>query len=279
LRAAAERYPPAGADAADRVHDARKELKRAASLARLFAPIVGAPAYRALDAVDAARRWIGRARDLDALQAALAGIKCGLETREILIGVIVAEREAARGEHAEIGARFGPDLLAAADALAEWRLEAGDGELLHSLRQTYRSAKRRGRAAFSTGGRAAFSTGDADDLHDLRSRVVDLAHQCALCEPAWPAMFVAHGEELQRLRQALGDHNDLTMLGEFALARHELPAPAAETLVELVLRKRKRLETRARVRFERAFAERPGAFARRISAYLAHPQIHPRAEA
>ena len=62
------------------------------------------------------------------------------------------------------------------------------------------------------------------------------------------------------------------MLGEFALSRRELPAEAAETLVALVLRRRKPLERRAHNQFERLFAERPGAFARRISAYFAHPK-------
>jgi hypothetical protein len=90
-------------------------------------------------------------------------------------------------------------------------------------------------------------------------------------------MFAAQGAELHRLRQALGDHNDLTMLGEFALARHELSGATAEALVALVLRRRKPLEKRAAEKFERLFAERPGAFARRVAAYLAHPQNHPRA--
>ena len=86
-------------------------------------------------------------------------------------------------------------------------------------------------------------------------------------------MFSAFGAELQKLRRSLGDHNDLTVLGEFALARRELSAEAAgSTLVALLLRRRKPLERRAAALFARLFAERPGAFARRIAAYLEHPQ-------
>ena len=129
---------------------------------------------------------------------------------------------------------------------------------------TYRAAKRLGRVAWARA--------DADDLHDLRSHVVDLGHQCALFEPIWPELISAYCGELHRLRQSLGDHNDLTVLGEFALSRRELSAEAAENLVELVLRARRPLERRAHSQFERSFAERPGAFARRISAYFAHPQ-------
>ena len=55
LREAAARFPESGEDGATSVHDARKAFKRAASIARLFAPIMGGPAYEAIDAVDAAR--------------------------------------------------------------------------------------------------------------------------------------------------------------------------------------------------------------------------------
>jgi hypothetical protein len=101
---------------------------------------------------------------------------------------------------------------------------------------------------------------------------VDLSHQCALFESAWPALFAAYDAELQKLRQSLGAHNDLTVLGEFALSRRELSGESAEALVALVLRKRKPLERKAAQQFERLFAERPGAFGRRMAAYLAHPQ-------
>jgi CHAD domain-containing protein len=265
LEAAADHYPRPGEDGATRIHDARRALKRAASLARLFAPIVGAPAYAALDAVDAARREVGRARDLDILPGVLASLKCPPATREVLMRAIAVERGNARGELAGVDfARFEADLRAAAAAVADWDLGGSVEPLLQSLRLTYRAAKRRGRLAWASG--------DADDLHDLRVRVVDLAHQCALFETAWPAMFSAFGAELHKLRQSLGAHNDLTVLGEFALSRRELPAEASETLVALVLRRRKPLERRAAAQFDRLFAERPGAFAKRIAAYLAHPQ-------
>jgi CHAD domain-containing protein len=269
LETAAEGYPKPGDDGANRVHEARRALKRAASLARLLAPIVGSLAYDALDAVDAARRQVGRARDLDILPGVLADIKCAAATRDILMRAIAVERGKARGEHAEVDlARIEADLRTAATAVAGWSLDGGEvGPLLQSLRLSYRAAKRRGRVAWASG--------DADDLHDLRSRVVDLVHQCELFEPAWPAMFSAYGEELQRLRHSLGSHNDLTVLGEFALARRELSREAADELVALVLRRRKPLERRAAAQFGRLFAERPGAFERRMAAYLAHPQRKP----
>ena len=266
LRAAASGFPEAGEDGATHIHNARKELKRAASLARLFTPIVGPPAYVALDAVDAARRSVGRARDLDILPGVLATLKCPGLTRDLLMRAIAIERGKARGEHARVDAAyFRAELNEAAAAVAGWDLGAEPLDLLlQSLRLTYRSAKKRGKRAWSSA--------DADDLHDLRSRVVDLGLQLAVFEPAWPALFSAQGAELHRLRQALGDHNDLTVLGEFALARHELSPRASEELIELVLKKRRPLERKASEQFERLFSERPNAFERRIGAYLANPQ-------
>jgi CHAD domain-containing protein len=262
LAAAADLFPRAGDDEAERIHEARRELKRAAALARLYAPILGAPAYGALDAVSTARRRVGRARDLDVMPDVLARLECDPETSRILLGVIEAERGKARDELAGIDlARVEGDLREAAAAVAEADLD-GDGleALLRSLRVSYRSGKRCGRAAWASG--------DAEDLHDLRARVVDLAHQCAVFEPAWPAMFAAMDDEMRKLRQTLGAHNDLTVLGEFALSRRELSPEAAEALVALVLKRRKPLERRAAGQFARVFAERPGAFARRIGGYL-----------
>jgi len=266
LEAAAGQFPRPGEDGANRIHETRRALKRAAAIARLFAPILGSPAYHALDIVDGARRQVGRARDLDILPGVLASVKCDAATRDIVMRAIAVERGKARGEHAGVDAvRYGADLRACAVAVGAWDLGGAELEpLLQSLRLAYRAAKRRGRLAWSTG--------DADDLHALRGRVVDLSHQCALFEPAWPALLQAYGAELQRLRQSLGAHNDLTVLGEFALSRRELPSEAAEALVALVLRKRKPLERKAALQFERLFAERPGAFERRMAAYLAHPQ-------
>jgi len=102
--------------------------------------------------------------------------------------------------------------------------------------------------------------------------IVDLGHQLTVFMPAWPAMISAMTAELHRLRQSLGDCNDLTVLGEFALSRRELSPEAINEFVAVVLRKRRPCERRAREQFERLFPERPGAFARRMAGYLAHPQ-------
>ena len=270
LRAAAQGFPRSGEEGERAVHDARKELKRSASLSRLFAPLVGQPAAETLAAVNRARRAIGLARDLDVLPGALARVKCDKGALEILLAAIESERVHARGAHADIDVEgLMAGLRAAAEGVESWT--PGDdatAELTASLTQTYRSARRRGRVAFATG--------EADDLHGFRGRVVDLGLQLNVFEPAWPALVAAQTAELHKLRVSLGDHNDLSVLADFARARPELTPEVARAVVAAVLARRKPLERKSRAQYSRLFAERPAAFERRIAAYLAHPQKGPK---
>jgi len=273
ILAAANRFPRPGQDKANRIHDVRKTLKGAAGLARLFTPLVGAPASRVLSALEAARRSVGRARDLDILPGVLERLKGPARAQEALLAVIAEQREAERRAHREIDVRgLAAQLRGLARSVQAWDAETADVEpLLLAVRRTYRAARRLGHKALASR--------DAGDLHALRVRVVDLSYQLTAFEPAWPAMFQAMERELQRLRKALGDHNDLTVLAEFARGRPELPPEEAEGLLALIARRRRPLERRAGEQFARLFSERPGAFERRIAAYLERPQQKPNAPA
>ncbi len=269
ILAAADQFPHPGHDEADRIHDVRKTLKAAAGLSRLFTPFVGAPAYQAHNVINAARRRVGRARDLDVLPGVLARLKAPTKTQEGLLRVIAEQREAERRAHRKIDVGgVGAELRALARSVEAWDTESAGAEpLLVAVRRTYRAARRLGQRAMASR--------DAGDLHALRARVVDLSCQLAAFEPAWPAMFQAMERELHRLRTTLGDHNDLIVLAEFARGRPELPPGEAEGLIALITRRRRPLERRASDRFSRLFAERPRAFERRIAAYLECPQQRP----
>ena len=273
IDAAAEQFPRSGEDEARRIHDVRKTLKRAAGLARLFEPLVGAPADAARAALDAARRSVGRARDLDVLPGVLARMNAPAKARDILLAAIGAQRDAERRAHKAFDAgAVAAELSALARAVEGWRVEAaGAAPLLEAVRRTYRAAQRRGQRALASRAPA--------DLHALRARVVDLSYQLATLEPAWPEMIRTFDRELRRLRQTLGDHNDLTVLAAFVHGRPELSREETEALLALIARRRRPLERRAGERFARLFAERPSAFERRLAAYLERPQHKPRAVA
>jgi CHAD domain-containing protein len=262
-------FPRPGEEAPKRVHDARKTLKEARAITRLFLHCVGEPARVTITALAATRRQIGRARDLDVMAVRLKRLEPSPEISEPLMAAIAREREAARRARRGLSATAPrPRLNAIVRRVEGWDLSAaGTGEIVAAVARTYRQARKRGRLTF-----------DGDDpvaLHAFRARVVDLRYQLALLSCAWPEALNAQAEALNELREALGDFNDLHVLETFAAEHGELPPEALEDLGARIESKQQRLRRRANVEFERLFAERPNAFATRIAAYLGHPVIEP----
>ena len=266
---AADVFPEAGEDSGARIHDLRKALKAARAIARLFAPAIGPPAYEAISALEAARRKLGRARDLDVMPAALASLGTAIDSKTSarLARAIAFEREVARHAHRNIDAAGEiAQLRDLARKIEGWDVAGSvtTAQLLKALRAAYRAARRRGRRALTHGG--------AQELHELRAQIVDLGQGFAALEPAWPALLAAVGAEFQRMRQTLGEHNDLTVLAEFAVGSPDLSLVQLTDLALKVERRQKRLAHRARKQFERLFADRPSALERRLAAYLGHPK-------
>jgi hypothetical protein len=272
---AADLFPHSGEDIGTRIHDSRKALKEARAGAKLFAVAVGPPAYEAVSALEAARRQIGRARDLDVMPAALASLGAAIdaETSARLSRAIAFEREVARHAHRNIDvSALSAQLRELARSIEGWDLSSHgvSAQLLKALRAAYRSARRHGRLALASG--------DAHELHQLRTQVVDLGHHFIALEPVWPNMFAAIGAEFHRMRQQLGEHNDLTVLAEFAVARPDLSLVQLTDLALKIERRQKQLARRARKQFERLFAERPSALEHRLAIYLEYPKTRTKEE-
>jgi CHAD domain-containing protein len=265
---AADLFPHSGEDSGARIHDSRKALKEARAAARLFALAVGPPAYEAVSALETARRQTGRARDLDVMPAALASLGTAIDaqTATRLARAIAFEREVARHAHRNIDvAAEIARLRELARSIEAWDLaEATSASLLKAFRNAYRAARKHGRRALARG--------DAHELHQLRAQIVDLGHHFAALEAAWPALLSAVGAEFQRMRQSLGEHNDLTVLAEFAVGSRDLSLTQLTDLALKVERRQKQLTRRARKQFERLFADRPSALERRLAAYLEYPK-------
>src|SRR5580692_7045641 len=139
---AADLFPHSGEDIGTRIHDARKALKEARAAAKLFAIAVGPPAYEAVSALEAARRQMGRARDLDVMPAALASLGTAIdgETSARLARAIAFEREVARHAHRNIDvAAETARLRELARSIEAWDIaEATSALLLKALRNAYR---------------------------------------------------------------------------------------------------------------------------------------------
>jgi CHAD domain-containing protein len=275
ILAAADLFPHSGEDSGVRIHDSRKALKEARAAAKLFAVAVGPTAYEAVGALEAARRQMGRARDLDVMPAALAGLGTAIEsdTAARLARAIAFEREVARHAHRNIDvAAQTAQLRELARSIEDWDLSStvASQHLLKALRNAYRTARRHGRLAMNSG--------DTHELHQLRTQIVDLGHHFAALEAAWPAFFAAIGAEFHRLRQYLGEYNDLTVLAEFAVGRSDLSLTQLTDLALKVERRQKQLARRARRQFERLFAERPSALEHRLAVYLEYPKTRMKEE-
>jgi CHAD domain-containing protein len=267
--AAAAQFPGPAEEAPKRVHDVRKTLKEARAIARLFLDCVGEPARVTITTLAVTRRQIGRARDLDVMALRVQRLEPPPEVSEPLMAAIAREREAAQRARRGLSATAPrPRLNAIVRRVEGWDLSAvGTAEIVTAVARTYRQARKRGRLAF-----------DGDDpvaLHAFRARVVDLRYQFALLSCAWPDTLNAQAEALNDLREALGDFNDLHVLGTFAAEHGELPPQALEELGVRMEAKQKKLKRRANVEFERLFAETPNAFTTRIAAYLNYPVREP----
>jgi CHAD domain-containing protein len=269
VRAAAAQFPGPGEEAPKRVHSVRRALKEARAIARLLLRSVGESARVTISAFAATRRQIGRARDLDVMMVRLRRLAPPPEVLEPLMAAIGRERETARRARRGLSPSAPRARLnAIVKRVDGWDLSAvGTDEIVAAVARTYRQARRRGRLAF-----------DGDDpaaLHAFRARVVDLRYQLALLACAWPEAMNAHAEALDELRGALGDFNDLEVLGKFAAERGELTPQALEDLAARKASRQKKLKRRARAEFARLFAETPSAFATRLQAYLARPVMKP----
>jgi CHAD domain-containing protein len=266
---AAAQFPAPGEEAPKRVHDVRKTLKEARAIARLFLDCVGEPARVTITALAATRRQIGRTRDLDVMALRVKRLEPPPEVSEPLMAAIAREREAAQRARRGLSATAPrPRLNAIVRRVEGWDLSAlGTAEIGAAAARTYRQARKRGCLAFAGD--------DPVTLHAFRARVVDLRYQLSLLSCAWPEALNAQAEALNELREALGDFNDLHVLGTFAAEHGELPPQALEELGARIESKQKKLRRRANVEFERLFVETPHAFATRVGAYLSHPVTDP----
>src|SRR5271157_4698252 len=103
--AAARQFPGRGEQAPERVHGVRKTLKEARAIARLFLPSLGEPARVTIAALAVVRRRVGRARDLDVMEARLARLAPPPEIAAPLVEAIGRERAAASRGHGGFASR------------------------------------------------------------------------------------------------------------------------------------------------------------------------------
>ncbi|MEX2128863.1 MAG: CHAD domain-containing protein [Xanthobacteraceae bacterium] len=250
---------------ADAVHEFRKAMKRWRALLRLLEPFLGESGRRLrLQARDLARE-LARPRDaqsaLDGLQDALRrDAEFSPRSLQAIRGRLEEVRQKAETAMLTtvVRGRMTAAIRGAARAVDRWPVtEIGFTDLTDRLTETYRRARRMIPDEWSDAA--------AEDLHELRRRVIEHRYQMELVEPLWPRLGKLWVEEAQRLRDRLGRYQDLVVLSGLA-APHQLLAPWRSRLSRpIAARQAVHLTAAARLA-GRLFAERPKAFRRRLRA-------------
>ena len=249
------------------VHDFRATMKWWRAYLRLIEPFLEAEDHHwRTEARDMARLLAG-ARDAQAALDAVADMEHHTASHRLSAKsweTIVNKLEDLRS-HAEIASltptirkRLSAELDRAETRIERWPLDdLTFGDVAKSLSEGYARA----RHLIPDDWRAA----GADDLHELRQRVVVHRYQMEIVKPLWPRLGKSWVREAQKLRDRLGKYQDLAVLARYA-EPHQPLARWRSRLQSVISQRQGQHVSTARRIAGRIFAERPKAFKRRLEA-------------
>ncbi len=254
-------------DVSERIHEARKRLKRLRALLRLVSPELDG----AVRTEDASLRAAARALAVPRGAAAL---------HEALDELLAEQPEGDRlrlAPHAETVHRALPFVTEGAAAAATEealglleRLSGSPfpdgGGALHwsSLGRGFRRTYARARRALGR----ALADPTSEHLHRFRTQVKRHQHQLDLLTPAWPKVVGARQKEVSRLGDLIGSEHDLAELVR-ELGRRAVPDETIRVISPLLSARRQRLSSEALRLGKRAFAEPPRRITARFETYVA----------
>lgn len=256
-----------GAEQAEAIHGARKDLKKIRAVLRISRDGLGDKAYRAENRrYRDAGRLLSESRDAEVKLQTLAELRerFGEDFPASQARAWAAALEADR-DRVQMGGE-GERVAQAMEAISvgearipDWSLAPDSWKLLEpGLDRCYR----RGREALETVG----SEGGDESVHELRKRVKDLWYQQRLLVEAWPEVLGTSAEEAHRMADLLGDHHDLSVLAEDLRSREDLDAGRCAS-EELIARRQGELLEQALALGARLYAEKPKCFRRRMRGY------------
>jgi CHAD domain-containing protein len=248
---------------AEAVHDFRKEMKRWRALLWLLNEFLGdrAEGLR-LQARDLGRALSG-ARDSQAALDALHDLKKhNLPFSKRSVATLQHHIEALRQAHEttaltdEVRARVTAALDEASTAVDKWPLHLLTfAQIAQRLARGYRAVRR--------DLPEEWAAAKAEDLHDLRKRIINHRYQMEIVEPLWQRFGKMWVNENQRLRERLGQHQDLHTL-EGLTGPHQ-PLARWRSRLAPVIAQRKSAHVAAASRLaKRLYVEKPGSFRRRL---------------
>jgi CHAD domain-containing protein len=254
----------------EKVHDARKRIKKARAALRLLRDGLGKGTYtRENAALRDVARPLSQVRDSKVLLDTLEklndrfGRKCRGLALDGFRRSLSRERQALRRQ---ILGRAAP-LKAQVTALRRirshamnWRLGKHDWSVIgRGLERIYG----KGRRALS----AAETEGTPECFHEWRKQVKYLRHQLEFLTPVWPEVLRELADQAHKLADDLGDEHDLTVLRQKAHAYQDTLASDFSVLLALIDRRRIELRDKAGIRGRQLYEEKTGTFAMRLHGY------------
>jgi CHAD domain-containing protein len=253
----------AGGEAPERVHEARKDIKKIRSALRLVRDAIGGDAWRLENEHyrDCARR-LSEFRDAEILVDALDALadRFGPATRERAARLRRELEHENRAAHDEGSLERAMATAAAELEQGRSRIESlplkGDGwDLIGpGLHRGYRRGRKRLRAVEEEA--------TVTNLHELRKRVKDLWYQLRLIRDCDPDLLESTADHAHDLSDHLGDDHDLALLREQVQRRAAAFADPGDQrhLLEQIDQRRGELQFAAISLGRRIYDEKPKKF-------------------
>ena len=254
-----------GRSDAEAVHDFRRTMKRWRALLRLIEPFVGAEARQLRDEARDLARALAGARNAQSALDALADLEHnGLSLSARSIDGLRRQIEQIRNQaettliNAAMRTRLSRALDRAQTMVERWPLDlASYDEVADQLARFYRKLRRIIPADWGAA--------DAEELHELRKRVVIHRYQMDIVRPLWPRFAKMWIGEAQRLRDLLGHHQDGLMLASLTAPHQPLARWRSRLAPAIAERRAEHVAAAARLA-ARLLVEKPSTFRRRLAA-------------
>jgi len=258
-------------DPAERVHSARKYLKRWRALERLLPPQTRRKLWREARTVRLVSRSLGRVRDPVAQAeswaefASSSALSDGAPAITQLLDARIAQgaepgrvqRRLRRAAQLLARAAARSAELLAADAHGESRARSA---LLRGLRRSYRKARSQLQAALACP--------SAEQLHALRRATKAHQYQLQFVEPIWKKPLKAQRKQAERVSDQLGTERDLAAITRLLQTDADAHPYAWFGLLRHLEQEQAHLAEQAFGIARLLFAERPRAFQERVDNYL-----------
>ena len=247
------------------VHEARKDMKKLRAVVRLVRDEIGGDVYRRENALfrDAGQE-LSSVRDADVMLETLGNVEAELPGRAAgdLRQALEAHRiRTAAGARSQASTQVAEMLTSARRRIGHWPLdEDGFDAIAGGLERIYR----RGRRDY----RKARAEPTSENLHEWRKRAKDLWYHLTILRDTWRPVMEVLADEAHALSERIGDDHDLAVLLGWA---DEHAPHTVEALTGPVERRREQLQAEAFAIGARLYADKPGAFMRRLERWWNAP--------